>query len=54
MKAIEGAGHAKALLKAQVNKTGRNDARSVMQMMCVNLFGRSISRRWLARSCASC
>jgi transposase len=30
--------HAKAFLKAQVNKTDRNDARGIAQMMRVNLF----------------
>ncbi len=30
--------HAKAFLKAQVNKTDRNDARGITQMMRVNLF----------------
>lgn len=30
--------HAKAFLKAQVNKTDRNDARGMAQMMRVNLF----------------
>jgi transposase len=30
--------HAKAYLKAQVNKTDRNDARGIAQMMRVNLF----------------
>ena len=30
--------HTKAFLKAQVNKTGRNDARGIAQMMRVNLF----------------
>lgn len=30
--------HAKAFLKAQVNKTERNDARGIAQMMRVNLF----------------
>jgi transposase len=30
--------HAKAFLKAQVNKTDRNDARCIAQMMRVNLF----------------
>jgi transposase len=30
--------HAKAFLKAQVNKTDRNDARGVAQMMRVNLY----------------
>lgn len=32
--------HAKAFLKAQVNKTDRNDARGIAQMMRVNLFRR--------------
>lgn len=31
-------GHTKAFLKAQVNKTGRNDARGMAQMRRVNLF----------------
>lgn len=30
--------HAKAFLKAQVNKTDRNDARGIAQMMRVNLY----------------
>ena len=30
--------HTKAFLKAQVNKTDRNDARGIAQMMRVNLF----------------
>jgi transposase len=30
--------HAKAFLKAQINKTDRNDARGIAQMMRVNLF----------------
>ena len=30
--------HAKAYLKAQINKTDRNDARGIAQMMRVNLF----------------
>jgi transposase len=30
--------HTKAFLKAQVNKTNRNDARGIAQMMRVNLF----------------
>src|SRR3954464_12890895 len=30
--------HTKAILKAQVNKTDRNDARGIAQMMRVNLF----------------
>jgi|SRR3712207_2366692 len=30
--------HTKAFLKAQVNKTNRNDARHIAQMMRVNLF----------------
>ena len=30
--------HARAYLKAQVNKTDRNDARGIAQMMRVNLF----------------
>ena len=30
--------HAKAFLKAQVNKSDRNDARGIAQMMRVNLF----------------
>jgi transposase len=30
--------HTKAFLKAQVNKTGRNDARGIAQMMRVHLF----------------
>src|SRR5919112_1494249 len=30
--------HAKAFLKAQINKSGRNDARGIAQMMRVNLF----------------
>ena len=30
--------HTKAFLKAQVNKTDRNDARHIAQMMRVNLF----------------
>ena len=30
--------HAKAFLKAQVNKSDRNDARSIAQMLRVNLF----------------
>lgn len=30
--------HAKAFLKGQVNKTDRNDARGIAQMMRVNLF----------------
>jgi transposase len=30
--------HAKAFLKAQVNKTDRNDAQGIAQMMRVNLF----------------
>ena len=30
--------HAKAVLKAQVNKSDRNDARGIAQMMRVNLF----------------
>jgi hypothetical protein len=31
--------HAKAFLKAQVNKSDRNDARGSAQMMRVNLLG---------------
>lgn len=30
--------HTKAFLKAQVNKSDRNDARGIAQMMCVNLY----------------
>jgi len=30
--------HTKAVLKAQVNKSDRNDARGIAQMMRVNLF----------------
>jgi transposase len=30
--------HTKAFLKTQVNKSDRNDARGIAQMMCVNLF----------------
>lgn len=30
--------HAKAFLKAQPNKTDRNDARGIAQMMRVNLY----------------
>jgi transposase len=31
-------GHTKAFLKAQINKSDRNDARGIAQMMRVNLF----------------
>jgi transposase len=30
--------HTKAVLKAQINKSDRNDARGIAQMMRVNLF----------------
>lgn len=40
--------HAKAFLKAQVNKTDRNDARGIAQMMRVNLY-RPVHVKTLAR-----
>ena len=41
--------HTKAFLKAQVNKTDRNDARGIAQMMRVNLF-RPVHVKTLAAS----
>ena len=45
--------HAKAFLKAQVNKSDRNDARGIAQIMRVNLFPlcareNADKRRWCA------
>ena len=38
--------HMQAVLKAQINKTDRNDARGIAQMMRVGLYRRCMSRRY--------
>ena len=44
--------HMQALLKAQINKTDRNDARGMAQMMRVGLY-RPV-QRYAVRSCGCC
>jgi len=39
--------HMQAVLKAQINKTDRNDARGIAQMMRVGLLRKDFSRRHL-------
>jgi transposase len=43
--------HMQAVLKAQINKPDRNDARGIAQMMRVGVY---MSRRCAARNCACC
>ena len=43
-----------ALLKAQINKTDRNDARGIAQMMRGVFIAQSMSRRYAVRNCGCC
>jgi hypothetical protein len=43
-----------AVLKAQINKTDRNDARGIARMMRVGIYARCMSRRYAARNCGCC
>ena len=44
----------RAVLKAQINKTDRNDARGIAQMMRAGLYRPVHVRRCAARSSACC
>ena len=46
--------HMKAVLKAQINKTDRNDARGMAQMMRVGLYRPVHVRRYAVRNCECC
>jgi transposase len=46
--------HMQAVLKAQINKTDRNDARGIVQMMRVGLYRPVHVRRYAARNCGCC
>jgi transposase len=46
--------HMQAVLKAQINKTDRNDARGIAQTMRVGLTVQCMSRRSAVRSCGCC
>jgi hypothetical protein len=43
--------HMQAMLKAQINKTDRNDARGIAQMMRAECIARCMSRRYAAGNC---
>jgi len=44
----------RAVLKAQINKTDRNDARGMAQMMRWDFIVRYMSRRYAVRNCECC
>ena len=46
--------HMRAVLQAQINKTDRNDARGMAQMMRAGFIVRCMSRRCAARNCGCC
>ena len=46
--------HMQAVLKAQINKTDRNDARGIAQMMRVGSIVRYMSRPCAVRNCGCC
>jgi len=46
--------HMQTVLKAQINKTDRNDARGIAQMMRVGSIVRYMSRPCAVRNCGCC
>src|SRR6266404_6038783 len=46
--------HMQAVLKAQINKTDRNDARGIAQMMRAGLYRPVHVRRYAVRNCECC
>ena len=46
--------HVRVVLKAQINKTDRNDARGMAQMMRVGLYRSVHVRRYAVRNCGCC
>ena len=46
--------HMQAVLKAQINKTDRNDARGMAQMMRVGLYRPVHVKTYAVRNCGCC